>query len=342
MLLPNLRFRVPHHRFGSARCRAGTGGAKPRPSRAEQENPAVKIGREKPNKTPCGRAEQHPAPGWRESGWRGVETGGKVYGVGNNGFSWSTTPVPDSNNAYRSDFNPTWLNPQGNHYRAYAYQLRCLPEEGVKTMPKKNPAFKCQAARPRAAADTAPVCCTASATPGTSGRRRFRRGVAVPTTWTSTTSGSSRSISTAVRTVFSCVASRDRGAAGHAKTGFLSEQLSQTPALSYLPKTAPAGRASRRHPPRRELLGRARSSYRCRRPEKTVSQNNKLCPRTLGNQPDKLTVYRVDFLLRRGARWFEGTALRGRRPLRRAGAPTGRFIGHSAEKSPALGCRTAP
>ncbi len=209
MLLPNLRFRVPH-RFGSARCRAGTGGAKPRPSRAEQENPAVKIGREKPNKTPCGRAEQHPAPGWRESGWRGVETGGKVYGVGNNGFSWSTTPVSDSNNAYRSDFNPTWLNPQGNHYRAYAYQLRCLQEEGVKTVPKKTPAFKCRAARPRAAADTAPVCCTASATPGTSGRRRFRRGVAVPTTWTSTTSGSSRSISTAVRTVFSCVASRNR------------------------------------------------------------------------------------------------------------------------------------
>ena len=75
---------------------------------------------------------------------------------------------------------------------------------------EKTPAFKCRAARPRAAADTAPVCCTASATPGTSGRRRFRRGVAVPTTWTSTTSGSSRSISTAVRTVFSCVASRNR------------------------------------------------------------------------------------------------------------------------------------
>ena len=209
MLLPNLRFRVPH-RFGSARCRAGTGGAKPRPSRAEQENPAVKIGREKPSETPCGRAEQHPAPGWRESGWRGVETGGKVYGVGNNGFSWSTTQVSDSNNAYRSDFNPTWLNPQGNHYRAYAYQLRCLQEEGVKTVPKKTPAFKCRAARPRAAADTAPVCCTASATPGTSGRRRFRRGVAMPTTWTSAPPGSNRRATITVRSVFRCVASRNR------------------------------------------------------------------------------------------------------------------------------------
>ncbi len=47
-------------------------------------------------------------------------------------------------------------------------------------------------------------------------------------------------------------------------------------------------------------------------------------PTVIGRAPgeiisDKLIVYRSDFLLRRGARWFEGTALRGRRPLRRAG-----------------------
>ena len=48
------------------------------------------------------------------------------------------------------------------------------------------------------------------AAPGTSGRRRFRRGVAVPTTCTSATEGSARRTTLAVGTVFSCVASRNR------------------------------------------------------------------------------------------------------------------------------------
>ncbi len=50
-----------------------------------------------------------------------------------------------------------------------------------------------------------------SGTPaGTSGRRRFRRGVAMPTAWASATEGSARRATLAVRTVFSCVASRNR------------------------------------------------------------------------------------------------------------------------------------
>ena len=54
---------------------------------------------------------------------------------------------------------------------------------------------------------------------------------------------------------------------------------------------------------------------------------------------DKLIVYRLDFLLRRGARCRsarESWSWLGNRrelPLRRAGAPTGRFTGHSGEKT---------
>ncbi len=65
-------------------------------------------------------------------------------------------------------------------------------------------------ARPRAFAAAAKERCGASATPGASGRRRFRRGVAMPTTWTSATEGSTRRTTMAVRSVFSCVASRNR------------------------------------------------------------------------------------------------------------------------------------
>ena len=48
---------------------------------------------------------------------------------------------------------------------------------------------------------------------------------------------------------------------------------------------------------------------------------------------DKLFVYRLDFLLRRGARWFERTGLKpaGLR-FRRGGAPIGRLIGLTVEE----------
>ena len=52
--------------------------------------------------------------------------------------------------------------------------------------------------------------CITSATAGTAGRRRFPRVAPMPTTWTSITVGSTRITPTAVRTVFSCVASRNR------------------------------------------------------------------------------------------------------------------------------------
>ena len=52
------------------------------------------------------------------------------------------------------------------------------------------------------------VRCITSASTGSVGRRPLR--AAVPTAWTSATPGSSRRISSTVRTAFSCVASRNR------------------------------------------------------------------------------------------------------------------------------------
>ncbi len=84
--------------------------------------------------------------------------------------------------------------------------------------------FVCRASRPRATAMRGIIkvlgLCGPSVTPGTSGRRRFRRGVAMPTTCTSTTEGSARRTTIAVRTVFSCVASRNREVPLGIPTGF--------------------------------------------------------------------------------------------------------------------------
>ena len=65
-----------------------------------------------------------------------------------------------------------------------------------------------EAARPRAIATPAPVHCMPSAAPGTVGRRRCP--VPMSASWTSAPPGSGRRIATTVRTVFSCVASRNR------------------------------------------------------------------------------------------------------------------------------------
>ncbi len=72
-------------------------------------------------------AERHPAPGFRDSGWRETEGGsGTLYAVGTNGCSWSST-VSGSNVRFL-DFNPAWLIPQDSSNRAYGFQLRCLQE----------------------------------------------------------------------------------------------------------------------------------------------------------------------------------------------------------------------
>ena len=56
--------------------------------------------------------------------------------------------------------------------------------------------------------------CAASAAVGTAGRHRVLRRVVMPATWPSTPMGSSRKPQQAVRSVFSCVASRNRGPSG--------------------------------------------------------------------------------------------------------------------------------
>ena len=72
-------------------------------------------------------AEQHPAPGFRDSGWRETEGGsGKLYHVGVSGFCWSSTEVGAY--AYRLYFNYGGVNPQDLSQHAYGFPLRCLQE----------------------------------------------------------------------------------------------------------------------------------------------------------------------------------------------------------------------
>ena len=110
-------------------------------------------------------------------------------------------------------------------------------------------------------------------------------------------------------------------------------------------KTAIIDRASLRRPPRRVQLRCCSAGYGA------VSEKQSR-PTVIARAPweiisDKLIVYRLDFLLRRGARDLRGLAsgrpgrlLRQREPqqntqwVRRGGAPTGRFTGHPGEKTP--------
>ena len=115
--------------------------------------------------------------------------------------------------------------PAGGPAGAFAGVILALfrppPAQGSSSLLPSQLQLSC-AEHPRASATAAcakkpkavRVSCTMSATPGSVGRRRFFRGVAVPTTWSFSPSGSSRSSTIAVRSVFRCVASRKREAAG--------------------------------------------------------------------------------------------------------------------------------
>ena len=79
--------------------------------------------------------------------------------------------------------------------------------------------------RPRASARAAPVRCITSATTGSAGRRSRRE--AMPTAWASATLGSTRRTVVTMRSVFRCVASRNRvpsGTARHALGGNHSDK----------------------------------------------------------------------------------------------------------------------
>ncbi len=78
----------------------------------------------------------------------------------------------------------------------------------------KTPVEVPSGTRPRATACTAPVGCLTSATTGSTGRRRFRKGVSQLATCSSTTTYSTSTTAIIVRSVFSCVASRKRAPTG--------------------------------------------------------------------------------------------------------------------------------
>ena len=101
----------------------------------------------------------------------------------------------------------------------YVVYLRFSPRRSAKRASPLCSRWQRRFARPRprasATRDREPEAgCMKSATAGTAGRRRFRRGVAMPATCSSTTAGSIRRIAATVRTVFSCVASRNRVPSG--------------------------------------------------------------------------------------------------------------------------------
>ncbi|MCM1150791.1 MAG: hypothetical protein NC322_01970 [Alistipes senegalensis] len=53
-------------------------------------------------------------------------TTGDLWGVGTNGYAWSSSPTSGSANAGYLDFNPTNVNPLNNNNRAYGFPVRCV------------------------------------------------------------------------------------------------------------------------------------------------------------------------------------------------------------------------
>ena len=76
--------------------------------------------------TPVCECRAAPAPGFRDSGWRGVAAGGTLHQVGSHGAGWSTKTA--GNDTYYLRFDCGWLVPQNSSCRAYGLQLRCLQE----------------------------------------------------------------------------------------------------------------------------------------------------------------------------------------------------------------------
>ncbi len=82
------------------------------------------------------RVPSGPAPGFRDSGWRGVAAGGTLHQVGNNGYSWSSTIT--GSHAHFLYFYYYGVYPQHYDSRAYGLQLRCLQEEVRATTAAKH------------------------------------------------------------------------------------------------------------------------------------------------------------------------------------------------------------
>ena len=67
-----------------------------------------------------------PAPGFRDSGWRGYG-GGALWYVGGNGFSWASS-ITTGIHAYSLYFGYGEINPNGSYSCALGFPLRCLQE----------------------------------------------------------------------------------------------------------------------------------------------------------------------------------------------------------------------
>ena len=152
-------------------------------------------------------ASRNRAPGDR------VNDSGLLRYVGARGFSWSSSITDLDTYANRLYFNTDWIKPQDYGNRAFGFQLRCLQEAGAARHAKAGVfstgrVIKRPVARPRASALISTVRCITSATAGTVGRRRCPAPMSA--SWTSAPPGSGRRVAAAVRTVFSCVASRKR------------------------------------------------------------------------------------------------------------------------------------
>ena len=71
-------------------------------------------------------APHHPAPGYRDFGRTGYE--GVARYIGDNGYSWSCTPVAGDVTARYLAFYTQSLYPSLAHNRGHGFQLRCLSE----------------------------------------------------------------------------------------------------------------------------------------------------------------------------------------------------------------------
>ena len=56
-------------------------------------------------------------------------TSGDLWGVGTNGYAWSSSPTSGSTNAGYLDFNSTNVDPLSNGYRAYGFSVRCVQNQ---------------------------------------------------------------------------------------------------------------------------------------------------------------------------------------------------------------------
>ena len=69
---------------------------------------------------------RYPAPGYRDFGRTGYE--GVAKSIGNDGYSWSCTPVTDGVTVRYLGFYTQSLNASYADSRAHGFQLRCLSE----------------------------------------------------------------------------------------------------------------------------------------------------------------------------------------------------------------------